>query len=49
MTVGIVCPGCDAARSRAERCTADPGPPRTGTVHASRACPTCAHMGADLG
>src|SRR6266516_5946604 len=25
------------------RCTADPGPPWTGTVHASRVYPTCAH------
>jgi hypothetical protein len=30
--VGIVCPGCDAARAAAKRCVADPGPPRTGTV-----------------
>jgi hypothetical protein len=30
-------------RCRAPRCTADPGPPRTGTVHASRVYPTCAH------
>jgi hypothetical protein len=33
----------------AERCTADPGPPRIVTVHASRACPTCARLSADLG
>jgi hypothetical protein len=33
----------------AERCTADPGPPRTVTVHASRACLTCAHLSADFG
>src|SRR5262245_11074450 len=26
------CPGCGAARNEVERCTADPGPPRTGTV-----------------
>jgi hypothetical protein len=30
-------------RCSAKRCTADPGPPRTGTVHASRVYPTCAH------
>ena len=24
--VGIVCPGCDAARAKAKRCIADPGP-----------------------
>src|SRR5262249_5708618 len=28
----LPCPGCGAARSEVERCTADPGPPRTGTV-----------------
>src|SRR6516162_10997851 len=31
MTVGIVCPGCDAARAPAKR-IADPGPPQTETV-----------------
>jgi hypothetical protein len=30
-------------RCSAKRCTADPGPPRTGTIHASRVYPTCAH------
>jgi|GraSoiStandDraft_41_1057321.scaffolds.fasta_scaffold38469_3 hypothetical protein len=30
-------------RCGAKRCTADPGPPWTGTVHASRVYPTCAH------
>jgi hypothetical protein len=30
-------------RCSAKRCIADPGPPRTGTVHASRVYPTCAH------
>jgi len=45
----IACPGRGAARNEVERCTADPGPPQTGTVHASRVYPTCAHMGADLG
>jgi hypothetical protein len=47
--VGIVYPGCGAARASAKRCAADPGPPRTGTVHASRVYPTCAHLSADLG
>src|SRR5438552_6934772 len=26
------CPGCGAARNEVERCTADPGPPRTVTI-----------------
>src|SRR5438034_10666846 len=26
------CPGCGAARNKVERCTADPGPPRTAEV-----------------
>jgi hypothetical protein len=31
-----LCPGCGAARVRStKRCTADPGPPQIGTVHAS--------------
>jgi hypothetical protein len=30
--VGIVCPGCDAARAAAKRCIADPGPPQTAAV-----------------
>jgi len=30
--VGIVCPGCDAARAAAKRCVADPEPLRTETV-----------------
>src|SRR4029453_10881443 len=30
-------------RCSAKRCTADPGPPRIGAVHASRVYPTCAH------
>jgi hypothetical protein len=47
--VGIVCPRCGAARNEVERCTAEPGPPKTGTVHASRVYPTCVHIGADLG
>src|SRR5438876_828313 len=41
------CPGCGAARNEVERCAADPGPPRTVTIHASRACPTCSHLSAD--
>jgi hypothetical protein len=28
----IACPGRGAARNEVERCTADPGPPQTGTV-----------------
>src|SRR6266516_7436642 len=44
-----MCPGCGATRSRAQRCTADPGPLQTVTVHASRVYPTCAHLRADLG
>jgi 5'-nucleotidase/UDP-sugar diphosphatase len=43
------CRGCGAARNEVERCAADPGPPRTVTIHASRACPTCSHLSADLG
>src|SRR5258708_1760796 len=37
----IVCPGRGAARSRAERCTADPGPPRTGTVPGLQRTTSC--------
>ena len=36
-------------RCNTKWCTADPEPPRTETVHASRACPTCGRLRADLG
>ncbi len=49
MMPNATCPGCGAARNEVERCTADPGPPQTRTVHASRVYPTCAHFSADLG
>src|SRR5258708_14610646 len=41
MTVGIVCPGCDAARAPAKRCVADPGPPRTETVPGLQRTTSC--------
>src|SRR5216684_420356 len=41
MTVGIVCPGCDAARAPAKRCIADPGPPRTETVPGLQRTTSC--------
>src|SRR5205823_6582114 len=39
---------CSARRASAEQCPADPGPPQTRTVHASRVYPTCVYLSADL-
>src|ERR1700730_5250137 len=41
MTVGIACPGRGAARNEVERCTADPGSPRTGTVPGLQRTTSC--------
>jgi hypothetical protein len=37
----IACPGRGAARASAKRCTADPGPPRTGTVPGLQRTTSC--------
>jgi len=37
----LTCPGRGAARNEVERCTADPGPPQTGTVPGLQRTTSC--------
>ena len=37
----IACPGCDAARNEVERCSADPGTPRTVTIPGLQRTTSC--------